>query len=66
MTQTDLFEPLEFVVEHRDKQLSFRFDFYSRIEPRRADVPNARIKAPVEATATSEAFPTANKAANNS
>ena len=37
MTQADLFEPLEFVVEHKGEQMSFRFAFRSRIEPRRAD-----------------------------
>lgn len=65
MTQADLFEPLEFVVEHHGEQTSFRFKFCPRIEPRRADVPNARIIAPVEAAATSKSLPTADKAVNH-
>ena len=65
MNQTGHLGPLEIVVKHQDKQLSFLFEFCPRIEPRRADVPKARIKASVEATATSEIFPAAIKVASH-
>lgn len=64
MNQAGLFEPLEIRVERQDKQLSFRFEFCTRIEPRRASVPNARIKVSVETTETSEVFLAANKVVN--
>ena len=66
MNQTDLCDPLEFVVENENKQLSFRLELCPRIDPRRADVPIARIKAPVEATVTSEVLPATTKVANHS